>query len=153
LANGKDEAGAIFARAAERGRTVGLAYAGAVTPQEAWALHESGAAAIVDVRTQVEHEYVGHVPDTTLIEWRKLGEGTPNPQFIEMLAQLYSPAQPLLFLCRSAHRSHNAAILAAKSGFTRAYNILEGFEGELDPQGHRGTLGGWRKAGLPWRQG
>jgi rhodanese-related sulfurtransferase len=124
-----------------------------VTPQEAWDLHEAGAAVIVDVRTQVEHEYVGHIPDTVLIEWRKLGERTPDPQFIDALAQRYSPAQPLLFLCRSAQRSHNAAILAARSGFSRAYNILEGFEGELDGDGHRGTLGGWRKAGLRWVQG
>ena len=149
----QDEASVIFEKAAERGRELGLAYAGAVTPQEAWALHASGTAAIVDVRTQVEHEYVGHIPDTVLIEWRKLGERTPDPQFIDALAQRYSPAQPLLFLCRSAQRSHNAAILAARSGFSRAYNILEGFEGELDADGHRGTLGGWRKAGLPWVQG
>jgi len=153
VASVQDDAGVIFEKAAERGRTLGLAYAGAVTPQEAWDLHQAGAAVIIDVRTQVEHEYVGHIPDTTLVEWRRLGERSPDPQFIEKLAQRYSPSQALLFLCRSAQRSHNAAILAAKSGFSRSYNILEGFEGELDANGHRGTLGGWRKAGLPWRQG
>jgi hypothetical protein len=34
-----------------------------------------------------------------------------------------------------------------------AFNVLEGFEGPKDGEGHRGTLGGWRKAGLPWVQG
>jgi rhodanese-related sulfurtransferase len=153
VASVRDEAGVIFEKAAERGRTLGLAYAGAVTPQEAWALHQSGAATIVDVRTQAEYEYVGHIPDTVLVEWRKLGERTPDPQFIEKLGQAFPPDRPLLFLCRSAQRSHNAAALAARSGFAQAYNILEGFEGDLDTEGHRGTLGGWRKAGLPWRQG
>jgi hypothetical protein len=41
---------------------------------------------------------------------------------------------------------------AAQAGFTRAYNILEGFEGDLDDDRRRGTLGGWRRAGLPWVQ-
>ena len=148
-----DSPQAIFERAAGRAKALGLPYAGAVTPQEAWALHESGAAAIVDVRTQAEHEYVGHIPDTELIEWRRLGERSPDPQFIEKLAGRFAPDRPLLFLCRSAQRSHNAAALATRSGFEHAYNILEGFEGELDADGHRGTLGGWRKSGLPWRQG
>jgi len=63
----------ILARATERGRAKGIAYAGLVTPQEAWQLQSSGAAAIVDVRTRPEWEYVGHVPDSTLIEWRRYG--------------------------------------------------------------------------------
>ena len=142
----------IFRRAAERARTLGLGYAGAVTPQEAYALRRSGEAEIVDVRTKVEYEYVGRVPDTVLIEWRRLGEQAPNPGFIEELKARFPPQRPLLFLCRSAVRSHHAALLAAQSGFARSYNVLEGFEGDLDKEGHRGTLGGWRKAGLPWQQ-
>ena len=142
----------IFRKAAERAKALGLEYAGAVTPEEAWALKQAGAAEIVDVRTQAEYEYVGRVPDTPLVEWRKLGEKTPSPGFIGELAALYPPDRPLLLLCRSAVRSHHAATLAAKHGFGRAYNILEGFEGDLDDQGHRGNRGGWRKAGLPWKQ-
>ena len=30
--------------------------------------------------------------------------------------------------------------------------LLEGFEGELDENHHRSTLGGWRFRGLPWEQ-
>jgi rhodanese-related sulfurtransferase len=147
-----DSAEEIFKKAAERAKALGLAYAGAVTPQEAWALKQSGAADIVDVRTKAEYEYVGRIPSTTLVEWRRLGDSQPNPRFMEELGAQYAPQRPLLFLCRSAVRSHNAAALAAKNGYGHAYNILEGFEGDLDHDGHRGTLGGWRKAGLPWEQ-
>ena len=148
----QEPAEAIFEKAAERAKALGLEYAGAVTPQEAWDLIESGAADIVDVRTQVEYEYVGRIPGSTLVEWRKLGERTPNPRFTEELAAAFPADRPLLFLCRSAQRSHHAARAATQAGYARSYNILEGFEGELDNQGHRGTLGGWRKAGLPWVQ-
>lgn len=142
----------IFRKAHERAKALGLEYAGAVTPEEAWALKQAGAAEIVDVRTQAEYEYVGRVPDTPLLEWRRHGEQARNPRFIDELAAMYAPERVLLFLCRSAVRSHHAATLAAAHGFERAYNILEGFEGDLDDQGHRGNRGGWRKAGLPWRQ-
>ena len=142
----------IFRKAAERAKALGLEYAGAVTPEEAWTLKQAGAAEIVDVRTQAEYEYVGRVPDTPLVEWRKLGEQARNPRFIDELAALYPRGRPLLFLCRSAVRSHYAATLAAAHGFEHAYNVLEGFEGDLDDQGHRGNRGGWRKAGLPWKQ-
>ena len=146
------DAGEIFSKAEERAKTLGLDYAGAVTPQEALALKQSGAADIVDVRTRAEYEYVGRIAGTTLIEWRRLGESMPNAAFLDELVAHFPKGRPLLFLCRSAVRSHHAATLAAKNGFDRAFNILEGFEGDLDDHGHRGTLGGWRKAGLPWEQ-
>jgi rhodanese-related sulfurtransferase len=68
------------------------------------------------------------------------------------LRECATPEVPVMFLCRSGVRSHAAAQLAAQSGYARAMNILEGFEGDLDAHGHRGTVGGWRKAGLPWVQ-
>ena len=142
----------IFERAAQRAKALGLDYAGAVTPQEAWALRQARAADIVDVRTRAEHEYVGRIPATTLVEWRRLGDAQPNPRFVDELAAQFARERPLLFLCRSAVRSHHAATLATQNGFAHAYNILEGFEGDLDNEGHRGTLGGWRRAGLPWEQ-
>jgi rhodanese-related sulfurtransferase len=148
----QESANAIFERAAARAKALGLDYAGAVTPQEAWALRQGGAADIVDVRTRAEHEYVGRIPATTLVEWRRLGDAQPNPRFVDELAAQFARERPLLFLCRSAVRSHHAATLATQHGFARAYNILEGFEGDLDNEGHRGTLGGWRRAGLPWEQ-
>ena len=63
------------------------------------------------------------------------------------------PEVLVMFLCRSGARSNSAANLAAASGYTNAYNILEGFEGDKDANGHRNKVGGWRHAGLPWIQG
>src|SRR5205823_14103256 len=125
-------------------------YAGAVTPLEAYHLHEAGLATLVDVRTLPEWEYVGRVRGSVLIEWRRFQEHTPNPAFVAELAEALERHEPVLFLCRSAVRSHHAAEAAARAGFTRAYNVLEGFEGDLDAARQRGKLGGWRAAGLPW---
>ncbi len=145
-------AGTLFTRAGERGRQESVPYAGLVTPAEAHRLHADGAAVIVDVRTQPEWEFVGHFPGALHIEWRRYGEATPDPAFVAKLAAAVPRSKPVLFLCRSAVRSHHAAEAAARAGFDAAYNILEGFEGELGPEGQRGRTG-WRAAGLPWRQG
>lgn len=135
-----------------RGRAAGLEYAGEVTPREAWQLAEEGAAVIVDVRTRPEWEFVGHVEGAPLVEWRAYGATAPDPAFTEKLAARYPRETALLLLCRSGVRSHHAAIAAAKAGFTRAFNVVEGFEGDMDDEGRRGTMGGWRHAGLPWAQ-
>ena len=148
----RDPADAIFSRAAERARAKSLPYFGEVTPAEAWALMRAGAARIVDVRTHAEWTYVGRIDGTPLVEWRALGAQQTNPDFLAQLAEQVTPDVPVLFLCRSGVRSHGAAQLATQAGYTRAMNILEGFEGDLDANGHRGTVGGWRKASLPWVQ-
>ena len=140
------EARAILDRAAERGRSLGLAYAGAVTPIEAHRLHAARIATLVDVRTLPEWEYVGRVHGSLLIEWRRFREPAPNPAFLAELAQALERDTAILFLCRSGVRSHHAAELATHAGYAKAYNILEGFEG--DAPGH-----GWRAAGLPWKKG
>ncbi len=144
--------GAIFARAAQRARAEELPYAGAVTPLEAWALQSAGAATIVDVRTRAEWKFVGRVPGVPLVEWQRLDEAGLNPGFLEQLAEVVGRGEAVLFLCRSAVRSDLAAEHAAQAGYERAYNVLEGFEGDLDADQRRGTRGGWRHAGLPWIQ-
>jgi rhodanese-related sulfurtransferase len=131
---------------------MGLPYAGALTPFEAAQLQAAGAAILVDVRTFAEWEFVGRVPDSMLIEWRRLGEQKPNDTFLQQLRGNVDPDEAVLFLCRSGVRSHHAAQAAAQAGFERAYNVLEGFEGDLDGERHRGTTGGWRFHGLPWIQ-
>jgi rhodanese-related sulfurtransferase len=150
--NPPDIAAGILDRAVARGRAEKVPYAGLVTPAEAWQLHEAGAAAIVDVRTRPEWEYVGRVPDSTLIEWRRYGESERNLNFLADLDSRFGRETTLLFICRSGVRSHHAAVLAAAAGFRQAFNILEGFEGDCDSRRQRGHVGGWRKAGLPWIQ-
>lgn len=137
---------AIFARAAQRARQMGLPYAGAVTPAEAQALAQSSVAKILDVRTVPEYQQVGHVPGTPLIVWPRDGAQQDYQAFVDGVSGQFEPAQPLLLLCRSGARSHHAAHLLTQAGFQRAYNILEGFEGAQPGQG-------WRAAGLPWEQG
>ena len=145
----------VLAAAQQRAAAHGLAYFGAVTPAEAHAL--LGAlpnARLIDVRTRAEWDFVGHVPDSILIEWTRYPAGARNPAFLgELQAVTEDPDAPLLFLCRSGQRSDGAARVAAAAGYRRAFNVLEGFEGGRDNEGHRGSLGGWRKAGLPWIQG
>jgi rhodanese-related sulfurtransferase len=145
----------ILAAARERAREARLPYFGALTPSDAYTLMKATPQArLIDVRTRPEWDYVGHVPDTQLLEWNLYPDGTRNPDFLAQLRALApDPGAPLLFLCRSGVRSDGAARVAAAAGYAQAFNILEGFEGDKDGQGHRGTLSGWRKAGLPWVQG
>jgi rhodanese-related sulfurtransferase len=146
---------AILARAKERGKAMRLPYAGALLPAEAHALlQQLPASKLVDVRTQAEWEYVGHIPNTVLIEWNTYPNGQRNPDFLnELQAQVAKSDAPVMFLCRSGARSHHAAQAATQAGYPNSYNILEGFEGDKDANGHRNTVGGWRIAGLPWIQG
>jgi rhodanese-related sulfurtransferase len=149
------EADAILAAAHKRAVEGGLSYFGAVTPREAYELLTADPGALlIDVRTRPEWDYVGRVPGSTLIEWNSYPTGIRNPSFMEELRAVATNREaPLLFLCRSGQRSDGAARMATAAGYTKAFNILEGFEGAKDAQGRRGTLGGWRKAGLPWIQG
>ena len=142
----------IKERARERAHKLKLPYAGALLPAEAHELMRKGAK-LVDVRTEPELQYVGSVPGTEAIEWNTYPEGQRNPAFLEQLAQAVRKDEPVMFLCRSGARSHHAAIAATQAGWQEAYNILEGFEGDKDADHHRNTVGGWRKAGLPWIQG
>jgi rhodanese-related sulfurtransferase len=137
---------AIFARAAQRAQQMGLPYAGAVTPAEAQALAQSTAASILDVRTVPEYQQVGHIPGTPLVVWPRDGVQADYQAFVDQVVEKFEPGDPVLLLCRSGVRSHHAAHLLTQAGFTRAYNILEGFEGGQPGQG-------WRAAGLPWEQG
>jgi rhodanese-related sulfurtransferase len=144
----------IIERGRERGRLLGLPYAGALLPAEAHALRERNpGATLVDVRTQAELDWVGSVPGALHLEWNGYPGGARNPRFADALQEAV-PARdaPVMFMCRSGARSHGAAALAATLGYALAFNVLEGFEGDKDANGQRGSVGGWKHAGLPWRQ-
>ncbi len=140
-------------KAAERGQAKSLKYAGEVTPAEAHLLNQAGRAKIVDVRARHEYEYVGRIADSRLIEWKFWPSGELNADFVDSLKKHYSPDDTLLFLCRSGVRSHAAAAAADAAGFKHAYNIIGGFEGDLDEHQQRNKKNGWRAANLPWIQG
>lgn len=153
--DGMEALPAILERARERGLALGLPYRGALTPSEAFAVWQgTPGAQLVDVRTRAELDWVGRVPGAVHIEWNGYPGAVRNPRFAEELAlAVEKSAGAVLFICRSGNRSHHAAALAAQLGYGEAYNVLEGFEGDKDPHGHRNTLNGWRVAGLPWTQG
>jgi rhodanese-related sulfurtransferase len=137
--------------ARERGKKMGLTYAGALLPAEAHKLMQAGAK-LVDVRTKPELAYVGKIPGSLAVEWQTYPGGRENPEFLAELAAAVPKDQPVMFLCRSGARSNAAAEAATRAGWKEAYNILEGFEGDKDSDQHRNSVGGWRKAGLPWTQ-
>ena len=137
--------------ARERAIASNLPYAGALTPAEAHAMMRAGAK-LVDVRTQAELYWVGRVPGSVYVEWNSYPGGAFNPDFLAQLGEVARKDEPVMFLCRSANRSHHAAMLATRAGYAECYNVLEGFEGDRDAQGHRNAANGWRKAGLPWTQ-
>ena len=141
----------IKAAARQRAEQLKAPYAGALLPEEAHALMQAGAR-LVDVRTRAELEWVGAVPGALGIEWNFWPGGKPNADFLAQLEAQIDKSVPVMFLCRSGGRSHNAAVVAAQAGYAEAYNILQGFEGDKDAQGQRNVLGGWRRAGLPWSQ-
>jgi sulfur dioxygenase len=125
-------------------------YAGDVSPELAWQWVQEGRAVLVDVRTDAEREWVGFVPEAVPVAWKQWPAMAPNPEFDARL-RAAAGTKPVVMLCRSGVRSIAAAQRATALGI-EAYNILEGFEGDPDEQAHRGTRGGWRRRGLPWRQ-
>src|SRR5262245_25795465 len=137
--------------AAERGRKMGLTYAGALLPAEAHTLMQGGAK-LVDVRTKPELLYVGKIPGSIAIEWQTYPGNRPNPEFLGELAALVRKDEAVMFICRSGARSNSAAEAATQAGWQECDNVIEGVEGDKDAEQHRGKLGGWRKAGLPWTQ-
>ena len=144
----------ILSTAKQRGKQLGLPYAGALTPQEAHELmlHQANAK-LVDVRTRAEWDWVGRVPGAVEVELMSYPGNRPNQAFVEELEKKVPKDTVILFLCRSGGRSHNAAGFATQAGYNNCYNVLEGFEGDRDANGQRNKVGGWRAAGLPWTQG
>ncbi|MCV7278237.1 rhodanese-like domain-containing protein [Mycolicibacterium flavescens] len=136
-----------------------MTYAGDITPEEAWTLlAETPEAVLVDCRTDAEWRFVG-VPDLSslkrdvvFIEWNRF-DGTHNESFVDDLqrAGITPGERPVVFLCRSGNRSIGAAEAATEAGIGPSYNILDGFEGDLDENRHRGRAG-WKAVGLPWKQ-
>jgi len=137
---------------AEQAAADQLGYAGGVSPQAAWQLFSQGVAQLVDVRSAEERKFVGHVPNSLHVAWATGTSLTRNPRFARELEAKVSKDSVILLLCRSGKRSVLAAEVATKAGFTKVFNVLEGFEGEIDTHQHRGGSDGWRFHQLPWVQ-
>ena len=124
----------------------------------------------VDVRTQAEVEFLGmptavdsNIPYFTndFSEWdTKKGRfiKTPNSNFSVALEERLTEAglnkdTTILLMCRSGTRSARAAALLNKLGYSKAYTVVDGYEGDTIKEGpNKGQRlkNGWKNAGLPW---
>lgn len=131
-----------------------------ISPTDTWAaLRDDPKAALVDVRTDAEWNFVG-LPElgalgkqVVLIPWQVYPTMQVNGAFAEHLAKAgLTPGHRIYYICRSGVRSLAAGQAAQEAGFAHAFNVAGGFEGPMDAEGHRGTTAGWKAEGLPWRQ-
>ena len=122
--------------------------------------HEPNAA-FIDVRSDMEYLCIGHPVGAVNIPWIDEPDYVINPNFERevrklilggVIASAEHDSVPVILICRSGNRSSEAGNLLIEHGFKRVYNVIDGFEGELDEKHHRSTLGGWLYDGLPWEQ-
>ena len=120
---------------------------------------------ILDVRTPEEYIFIGHaemawnIPLTfQSYEWDATKghfSEKSNPDFLDLVKDLFAPEDTLLITCRSGGRSAVAVNLLAENGFKNAYTITDGMEGDMvsNPDnlfnGKR-MKNGWKNSGLPW---
>ena len=133
-----------------------------ISSQQAWELLEGDhQAVLLDVRTSVEYEYVGHPLNALHVPWMDAPDWNIDAGFVNKVHEAVakrtgSDKEPetvaILVICRSGRRSQAAAEELARHGFDNLYNIEDGFEGDLDNNKHRNTINGWRVADLPWEQ-
>ncbi|HKJ87346.1 MAG TPA: rhodanese-like domain-containing protein, partial [Gammaproteobacteria bacterium] len=136
-------------------RDHGKGFEGELTPEEAFAVLEKlPNAQLVDVRTQAERDFVGYPKLGTHVEWESYPGMDYNPDFpAQIQAEVGNDTeQVLVFMCRSGGRSGKAAEAMTQQGYPHCYNLLQGFEGDKDERGHRGSKGGWKAQGLSWEQ-
>ena len=127
-----------------------------ITPKEAFQILQDDVRAILlDVRSQVEFNYVGHPPGALNVPLQEHPHWQTDPAFVEKVIARLGEANKdatVLTLCRSGGRSLFAAQLLADAGFRRPVNIAQGFEGDKDEHNHRSNINGWRYHNLPWEQ-
>jgi rhodanese-related sulfurtransferase len=111
-------------------------------------------ALFIDCRSDSEFFFVGHAVGSMHVAWLDGPEWDFNPHFVGEVRKLAGMAhsRPVVLICRSGKRSVEAGKALEDAGFADVYNVLHGFEGDLDEKHQRGNLNGWRHDGLPWEQ-
>ena len=124
-----------------------------LTPKQAYEFLQSNLSAVlIDVRSEMEYMFVGHPKDAMLIPWVDGPDWDINPHFVAQVKKAASLNRPMVLICRSGQRSVDAGMALEKAGLEGVYNVLHGFEGDLDAQHQRNVVNGWRFDGLPWVQ-
>ena len=116
---------------------------------------------LIDVRSSMEYEYVGHPVGSIHIPIKESPGWEILPNFIDNVKSELMKKFPdtndlfsiqILLICRSGRRSGEAALLLESEGYKNTINIVDGFEGDKDVNGHRNVINGWRFNKLPWKQ-
>lgn len=133
-----------------------------ITPKAAWQLmQEDPRSLLVDIRSSMEFLFVGHPRGAIHIPWIDEPDWTVNPHFVPEVRKLLlggvacdagQGCAPILLICRSGKRSEEAGRLLLDAGLQRIFNVVGGFEGELNDAHQRSSISGWRFDGLPWEQ-
>ncbi|RDH83495.1 MAG: sulfurtransferase [endosymbiont of Seepiophila jonesi] len=133
-----------------------------MTPQQALQMmQDDPRTVLVDIRSSMEFLFVGHPKGSVHIPWIDEPDWTINPHFVTDIRKLLlggsictidDGCAPVILICRSGKRSLEAGKALLEADFTRVFHIDEGFEGDLDDDHHRSSIGGWRFRGLPWGQ-
>ena len=127
-----------------------------VNPKQAWKmLQDDPDAILLDVRSKVEFDYVGHPVGAVHVPIQEAPDWQTDPDFTQKVIEQLGEASrnaTVLTLCRSGKRSMLAAQLLEQQGYRDTVNIAEGFEGDPDENRQRGNLNGWRFHRLPWEQ-
>ncbi len=143
--------------------TLGL-YLTAREAFEMWAANPQSVK-ILDVRTPEEYIFVGHAEMATNIpfafqtyDWNAsmgIFGMAPNPDFVARVKEWAKATDTLLVMCRSGTRSAMAVNLLAQAGYTKAYNVVDGLEGDkvddpASPLHGKRARNGWKNSGNPW---
>lgn len=132
-----------------------------ISPKQAYEQQQIPGTLLIDVRSHMEFLFIGHPSGAINIPWIDEPDWEVNPNFVRDIRQLilggtslaeHDHDVPILLICRSGKRSHEAGSLLVKEGMMKVFNVDEGFEGELDDNHHRSSIAGWRFDGLPWEQ-
>jgi len=122
-------------------------------PREAYEfMQHNPQAVLIDCRSEMEYLFVGHPHGAHHVAWNDGPDWDVNPHFVGQVKKVASADRPVVLICRSGQRSVAAGVELENAGFNDVYNVLEGFEGHLDEDHHRGSQAGWRFEGLPWEQ-
>ena len=139
-----------------------------LTAQEASAfLAQNEDAVLIDIRTRAEVSFVGiaaeadkNIPYMVMDDFWEFDadKGTykmaVNSNFDREVADFIrerglSKEAPIILMCRSGSRSARAADLLGQLGYTSVYSVVDGFEGDKDPDGVR-SVNGWKNSKLAW---
>ncbi len=124
-----------------------------LTPKEAHDFLQANRDAVfIDVRSELEFLFVGHPVGALPIPWYNTPDWDLNPHFVAEVKMASSFNRPVVLICRSGKRSVEAGLKLEEAGLAEVYNVLHGFEGDLDDHHRRSTVNGWRRDGLPWEQ-